>query len=146
MGSNGTSMMSTVMLPKHLLSSQERKVKNSSLSNNKRVASRSTFYETLKRDALKLKNVCNDSVSITITKWKSDLDENEPSVTKYSIEPHFDQDHSRDHSPPPPSTPVPDRGRLQESSPSVRLQPTAKSFAIFHFSDLYAVGSSEWVG
>jgi hypothetical protein len=97
------------------------------ISNNKRVASRATFHDTLMRDALKMKNVCNDSVTVTITKWKDDLKENEPIVRKYSTEPHFARDLSPDS--PAPSTSVPDRGTLVNSSPSVRRLPTARSMS-----------------
>ena len=62
--------------------------------NNKRVASRGGFYDTLARDALKLKTVCNDSVEITINKWEKDENPDNPNqthppVTRFSTERTF---------------------------------------------------------
>ena len=48
------------------------KSKDFQVSNNKRVASRSGFHKTLALDALKLKTVCNDEVTVIIKQWSTD--------------------------------------------------------------------------
>ena len=58
-------------------------------SNNKRVASRTTFHETLKRDSLKLKNVTNDDVYIKIKKWQGDVKNSEGDIEEFTTDRNF---------------------------------------------------------
>ena len=101
-------------------------------SKNKRTASRTGFYDTIARDILKLRNVCNDHVTVGIKKWATDISKGEDGVKYFSTERDFSF-HAPDQAPSsvPPTTPP--AVSLALSSPSTSRHsggvPTARAMS-----------------